>query len=189
MGERLGGRLLIAAPALRDPNFAGTVVALCHHDAEGAMGIVINRPHERIQVADIVAELMQDRAQEARSCEHLQVPVFFGGPVEPARGFVLHDDQSAFAATMPVAEGVALTASRDVLQALIDAPPRRFLVALGYAGWAPGQLEAELKENAWLIAPMDTEILFSVSPRQRWKQALGRIGIDPAHLSSQGGHA
>ncbi len=190
MAERalsLGGRLLVASPGMQDPNFRETVVVMVHHDAEGAMGLVVNRPHPSLTVARLLDDLGIEPREEARPA--LETPVFHGGPVEPARGFVLHEARMSFAATMPVTEELAITASRDALEAMAAEPPARFLVAVGYAGWAAMQLEGELGEDAWIVAPMDAALVFELPPERRWRAALASVGIDPAGWIREGGHA
>ncbi len=183
----LRGRLLVASPGMQDPNFRETVIVMAHHDREGAMGLVVNRPHPTLTVARLLADLDLAVQEEARTA--LEVPVFYGGPVEPARGFVLHESSQSFAATMPITEELAITASRDALEAMAKHPLPRFLVAVGYAGWAPMQLENELKEDAWIIAPLDLGLVFELPPAKRWHAALASVGVDPAGWMREGGHA
>lgn len=183
----LRGKLLVASPGMQDPNFQETVIVMAHHDREGAMGIVINRPHPTLTVARLLEDLEMAPRPEAQAA--LTAPVYYGGPVEPARGFVLHEASQSFAATMPINEELAISASRDALEVLAESPPRHFLVAVGYAGWAPMQLEGELKEDAWIVAPLDLALVFDTAPAERWHRALASIGIDPASWMREGGHA
>ena len=190
----LNNHLLIAMPGMQDPSFAHTLTYICQHSAEGAMGLVVNRS-AHLQLADVLEQLgisIDDRRVLDR------VQVFAGGPVQPDRGFVLHtplpprENSTPLDSTVQLTEALSLTTSRDVLPMLADAEhgPSRALLALGYAGWGAGQLEQELRENAWLtIAVDDLAILFDHPAEERWQLAVGKLGIDPAHLSWQSGHA
>ncbi len=183
MTESLAGRLLIAAPHMDDPNFRKTVVLICHHDEDGAMGLVINRPHATLKLAMIFEEagISAEPGIDA-------LPVYLGGPVEPTRGFVLHRAGEHFAATMDVPSGFALSASRDALEAAATGKLAPFLFALGYAGWAPQQLEGELKANVWLVAEASSELVFREAAHRRWDKAIASLGIDP-RLLGEGGQA
>ncbi len=175
---------LIAMPALEDPNFSHTVTYLCQHSAEGALGIVINRPLN-MQLKEIFDSMEITLEEESVA----QIPVFFGGPVQPERGFILHSPIGAWEGTLTVGKDIGLTASRDILMAIAcGRGPEKILVALGYAGWGAGQLEQEMMDNAWLTVPADSEILFDLPPVERWKAAAARIGIDLDLLSTQAGH-
>lgn len=179
------GKCLIAMPSMADPNFARTVVYVCAHTPEGAMGLVINRAFPQLSFPDILEQL---DIEPTAACEEIRV--HFGGPVEAARGFVLHSAEYTQAATLMVNDAVALTATTDVLRAIAHgAGPRRSLMALGYAGWDGGQLDSELRENAWLIVDADEDLLFSNGLDTKWTAALGRLGIDPAMLSDTAGNA
>lgn len=181
----IAGKCLIAMPSMSDPNFNRTVVYVCAHTPEGAMGLVINRAFAQLSFPDILEQL---GIESTPACEHIRV--HFGGPVEAARGFVLHSAEYAQSATLLVNDAVALTATTDVLRAMAEGSgPRRSLMALGYAGWSPGQLDAELKENAWLTVDADEDLLFGQALDAKWNAALGRLGIDPAMLSDTAGHA
>lgn len=181
----LSDQLLIAMPAMTDPRFDRTVTYICEHGPEGALGIVINRPLG-ISLGTVLAQLeleCSDAATRART-------VFFGGPVLPERGFVLHDSGRKFDSTLRVNERFSVTTSRDVLAAIaVGNGPRQSLVALGYAGWSAGQLEAELSDNAWLSAPADPSLVFDTPADQVWDRAARSIGADPARLSGAAGHA
>jgi putative transcriptional regulator len=181
----LGDQLLIAMPAMADPHFDHAVTYICEHGPEGALGIVINRPLG-LTLGAVLSQLelgCDDPATRART-------VFFGGPVLPERGFVLHDSGSRFDSTLRVNERFSVTTSRDVLAAIADGRgPQQALIALGYAGWSAGQLEAELADNAWLSAPADPLLVFDTPPEQRWDRAARSIGADPARLSGAAGHA
>ncbi|WP_263143151.1 YqgE/AlgH family protein [Pseudomonas sp. RIT-PI-AD] len=177
--------LLIAMPHMADPNFAQTLIYLVEHSDEGAMGLVINRPNG-LTLGDVLEQLRPDYQPTAR-CQSL--PIYSGGPVQTDRGFVLHPAGQRFQATLELGE-LALSTSQDVLFAIADGSgPARSLVALGYAGWDAGQLDAELADNAWLTCPADAEILFELPAEQRLNAAANRLGITLGLLTSQAGHA
>ncbi len=177
--------MLIAMPQMRDPRFMRTVVYVCAHSAEGAMGLVINRLFEALSFPELLEQL---DIEAASGCEDL--PVHFGGPVEAGRGFVLHSADYTTEGTMMVDDSVALTATVDVLKAIAEARgPARCLLALGYAGWSPGQLDSEILENVWLNVPADPDLLFGTDMEHKWEQAISKIGIDLNMLSGEAGHA
>ncbi len=181
----LTGHFLIAMPGMPDPRFNRAVVYLCAHNADGAMGLVINRLFEPLSFKELMSQLSIKVGDYSRD-----VKVHFGGPVESGRGFVLHSDDYAGEGTMPVAKGVALTATVDILKSLAEGQgPKRCFLALGYAGWAPGQLDAELQANGWLHAEGDADLLFDGEIDTKWEKVLGRLGIRPEMLSSEAGHA
>jgi len=181
----LTDQLLIAMPAMTDPNFAHTVTYICEHSAEGALGIVVNRPLGLTLGA--VLEQLELSPKDAALGGQI---VYFGGPVLPERGFVLHDSGSRFDSTLKVNERLSVTTSRDVLAAMAEgAGPRQALVALGYAGWGAGQLEAELADNAWLSVPADPILIFGTPVAKRWDAAARAIGFDPAQLAGGSGRA
>lgn len=184
--ESLAGRLLIAMPGISDPRFERAVVVVCIHSSSHAMGVRVNQPLEDTTVGAVLSRL--EVQGPARNPHQL---VLHGGPVETERGFVLHsDDYEAPGSTMQIGEGLRLTATREVLQALADpSGPARSLLALGYAGWGPGQLETELRENVWLTAPLDLDLLFDENHDAKWDRALARMGIAASHLSGQTGRA
>ncbi|WP_433860937.1 YqgE/AlgH family protein [Pseudomonas thivervalensis] len=176
---------LIAMPHMADPNFAHTLTYIVEHTANGAMGLVINRPQE-LNLADILEQLRPE-IEPPLLCQH--VPIFIGGPVQTDRGFVLHPSGPKFQATVDL-DGVSLSTSQDVLFAIADGVgPAKSLIALGYAGWEPGQLEAELADNAWLTCPFDADILFNTSSELRLEAAASRLGVNLSLLTSQAGHA
>jgi len=178
-------QFLIAMPHMADPNFAQTLTYVVEHTADGAMGLVINRPQE-LNLADILEQLRPDIEPPA-ACQ--DVPIYIGGPVQTDRGFVLHPSGPTFQATVELGE-IALSTSQDVLFAIADGVgPPQHLITLGYAGWDAGQLEAELADNAWLTCPFDASILFAVSSEQRLNAAAARLGVDLNLLTSQAGHA
>lgn len=183
----LAGALLIAMPGIGDPRFEQAVVLLCAHSADHALGVRLNLPAQGLTLTDLLARLnVEGRPRDPDQ------PVLLGGPVEQERGYVLHsDDYEAAGVTMKVAPGVRLTATRDVLEAMTDrhVAPRRAVLALGYAGWGPGQLEAELVQNVWLTGPADPELVFGQAHADKWRRALAAIGVRPDALSVQGGRA
>ncbi len=181
----LAGQLLIATPAMEDPRFAQTVIFLCEHSEKGAMGLVINRPLESPSFADLLRQLNIDPVPPARS-----IRLCSGGPVDMARGFVLHSADWTGEGSLPLAGGLALTASLDVLRAIAGGGgPKQGILALGYAGWGPGQLDGELQQNAWLAAPADPTLLFDEADDTKWRRAFAALHIDPLLLSNAVGHA
>lgn len=180
----LNNQFIIAMPNLADPDFFHTVTYLCQHNAEGALGIVINRSAE-MKLGDIFKQ-MKIRVTSPVASEAL---VFAGGPVHQDRGFVLHTTGGDWDATMAVSESISLTTSRDVIEAIADGKgPEQYLVALGYAGWGEGQLEQEILANAWLNTPNSKYILFDTPINKRWQAAAEQIGIDINQLTTQAGH-
>ena len=185
--EFLNGRLLIAMPGIEDPRFEQALVLVCAHTPEHAMGITLNRPLDGVTVPDLLSRLGVQT-----SIELAPQLVLAGGPVERERGFVLHtDDFRAPDSTVPVADGISLTATRDVLQAMGDpvVRPRQSTLALGYAGWGPGQLEREIRENVWLTCDVDERLIFDDEHASKWSRALAKLGVSAATLSSQSGSA
>lgn len=182
----LGGKLLIATPMIGDPRFDRSVILMCDHSDEHAMGIIINKPVSGLRLPELFDQLGIETDTTAPDRA-----VLLGGPVERDRGFVLHsNDFAADGSTLPVSAGIGLTATKDILEAIAsDHPPRRSILALGYAGWGPGQLEDELTANAWLVADPDEALIFSDTNDDKWEKALAIIGISPEHLSSLSGHA
>ena len=182
----LTGQLLIAMPQMLDPRFARSVVYVCaHSENEGAMGLVVNKLFEALTMDELFTHLKLDPGPLGRSR-----PVCFGGPVEPGRGFVLHTADYREEATLVVTDGLAVTATLDILRAIGRGDgPRHSLLALGYAGWAPGQLDAEMQANGWLSAPADAELVFDPDFEGKWQRALGKLGIDLTLLSTEAGHA
>ncbi|MDT8438335.1 MAG: YqgE/AlgH family protein [Wenzhouxiangellaceae bacterium] len=178
-------QFLIAMPGLNDPNFDHGVTLMCQHDDEGAVGITINRNSD-LTLLDVMAQLGIRCEDEAIANQ----PVLYGGPVQQERGFVLHSDECRWDATSEVAPGILITSSRDVLEAIAEhRGPKKFLVALGYAGWSPGQLEDELRDNAWLSVLADSSIVFDAPVEERWNRAVAALGIDASRLQPLGGHA
>lgn len=189
----LDGQLLIAMPGIGDPRFDHTVIYLCAHSEQGAMGIIINKTAPMMRFGDLIGQLDVHPDDEAiePSDELMEMPVLYGGPVEQGRGFVLHSgDYFTADSSLPVAENVALTATIDILRAMASGRgPHRAIIALGYAGWAPGQLENEIQHNGWLTCDADNDLLFDLGYDERYEAALRKLGIDPAMLSSDAGHA
>jgi putative transcriptional regulator len=186
MSDTLAGKLLVAMPGIGDPRFDRTVIVLCAHDAEHAMGVVINRPKDELTLSDVLDHL--GLGTEGDAAERT---VLDGGPVRPDRGYVLHsDDFAAGDATQNVAPGVRLTATRDVLEAVARAgAPEHFVLALGCAGWGAGQLEDELKHNAWQIVDFDNAIVFDDAHDNKWERAIRSLGFDPSQLATEAGSA
>jgi len=183
----LSGQLLIAMPGIGDPRFERAVLLVCTHDQEHAMGLAVNHPVAGLTLPDLLDKLDIPDAEAADPDL-----VLLGGPVERERGFVLHtDDYPSSDSSLPVAPGLSLTATRDVLAAMAAHrnAPRRALVALGYAGWAAGQLEDEIRNNVWLTCPPDEDLLFGADHEGKWARALAKIGIDPKFLSAEAGRA
>jgi len=189
----LDGKLLIAMPGIGDNRFDRSVVYLCAHSDEGAMGIVVNKIADDISFDDLLSKLdiLPDEPGIELPKKDLDIPVHFGGPVESGRGFVLHTaDYFVDESTLPIDEQVGLTATLNILRAIVTGQgPRRALLALGYAGWGPGQLEREIQANGWLHCDADETLLFETDLDTKYDSALAKIGIDPAMLSSEAGHA
>lgn len=184
-GGLLTGQLLIAMPGMNTSHFVQTVIYLCAHTADGAMGLVVNRPLAAPSFDDLLQQLDVAPVPPARRIE-----LFRGGPVDSARGFVLHTTDWTGDGSLLVDDGVALTASLDVLKVIAEGGgPARGLLALGYAGWGPGQLDQELQENAWLTAPASIDLLFDRDHETKWRRAMAVLKVDPLLLSGRAGHA
>lgn len=180
----LTDHFLISMPGMMDPVFSRCLMYICEHHDQGALGLVVNRPIA-MNLASMLGEIGIDSSGESFE----KVPVYFGGPVEMERGFVLHMPVGQWQSTIAVSESMGLTTSRDILQSIGQGEgPHQALVALGYAGWAPGQLEHELSQNAWLSTKASSEILFEVPPEERLPAALKMLGINWANLSDSAGH-
>ena len=189
----LDGQMLIAMPAMSDERFARSVIYVCAHSSEGAMGIVVNHPARNIKFPDLLVQL-----DVIPASERIELPgraegvkVLKGGPVETGRGFVLHSaDFFIENSTLPIDEGICLTATLDILKAIACGDgPASAILALGYAGWAPGQLEHEIQENGWLHCAADSELVFGTDIDSKYDKALRKIGIELGMLSSEAGHA
>ena len=191
-GPYLDGQLLIAMPGMSDPRFDRSVIYMCAHSEQGAMGLIINKTTPMMSFGDLLAQLdiLPGEAAEPPR-ELMAMPVLYGGPVEQGRGFVLHtSDYFAANSSLPVSETVALTATVDILRAMAGGRgPERAILALGYSGWAPGQLENEIQNNGWLTCAADDELLFGINFDSRYVAALRKLKIDPAMLSSESGRA
>lgn len=182
----LTGQLLVAMPAMEDPRFHRAVIYVCAHSAEGAMGLIVNKPMEDLKFTDILVQLKI--TARAEGCEDIHV--HRGGPVEVQRGFVLHSADYQKGGTVMVNDDVGLSATTEILKDIAEGQgPRQNLMALGYSGWGPDQLDDEIKRNAWLCVPADPAFLFSDSDELKWDQALARLGIAAHRLSSEAGHA
>jgi len=189
----LDGKLLIAMPSMTDPRFHKAVIYLCAHSEDGAMGITVNQLAEHITFDKLLEQL------DIETCENdgaIRLPaenmaVHTGGPVETGRGFVLHTtDYSSDDSTLEIDESVSLTATIDILRAIASGKgPARSLLALGYAGWAPGQLEREIQSNGWLICPSDKDIIFDAAIETKYDRAMAKLGVHPSFLVSDAGHA
>ncbi|MBI1395571.1 MAG: YqgE/AlgH family protein [Betaproteobacteria bacterium] len=176
---------LIAMPSMADPNFSKTLTYVCEHNEQGALGVVVNRPID-MTLGALFAQIELDLTDN----ELLNQPVYYGGPVQVDRGFVLHRPLGEWQSTLAVADEIGLTTSRDILQAVAEGRgPEDLLVSLGYAGWAPGQLEEEIKQNAWLTVVARPGLIFGMQPEERFAAAMDLLGISPAFLSDEAGHA
>ena len=181
----LAGQMLIAMPQMRDARFSRAVVYLCAHTKEGAMGLVINRMFDGLSFPDLLEQLS---IEPTPLCDPIKI--HFGGPVEAGRGFVLHSTDYVQETTLVVNDDVGLTATIDVLKAIANgAGPNRSLLALGYAGWAAGQLDNEIRDNAWLSVEPDEDLLFGTDLDHKWERAIAKIGVDFSMLSGEAGHA
>ena len=189
----LDGQMLIAMPTMGDERFTRSVIYVCAHSTEGAMGIIVNQPAANIKFPDLLVQL-----EVIPAAERIELPtkagdvkVLKGGPVETGRGFVLHSaDFFIENSTLPIDEDICLTATLDILKAIARGNgPASAILALGYAGWAPGQLEHEIQENGWLHCTADPELIFGADTGGKYEKALRKIGIDLSHLSNQAGHA
>jgi putative transcriptional regulator len=188
----LDGQMLIAMPTMGDERFARSVIYVCAHSTEGAMGIVINQPAANISFPDLLVQLdVVPAADLIQVAPRASIQVLKGGPVDTQRGFVLHSSDFFIEnSTLPIDEGICLTATLDILKAIArGSGPRSAILALGYAGWAPGQLENEIQHNGWLHCPADADLIFGPDTGGKYQMALKKIGIDLAMLSSEAGHA
>lgn len=190
--ETLDGQFLIAMPGMGDARFEKTVIFICAHSAEGAMGFVVNKTLDAPSIPDFLSQLNIVNGEEIQKIPEtiLQAPLYRGGPVEPGRGFVLHSPEYTSETTLPVSDGVSLTATLEILRAIATGKgPSKILLALGYSGWAGGQLEEEIASNGWLTAPSQNSILFDCDNAMKYSEALKMLGVDPALLSGDIGHA
>jgi putative transcriptional regulator len=191
--QYLDGQLLIAMPGIGDQRFDHSVIYLCAHSESGAMGIIVNKKLQEMSFAELLARLaiVENKERALMPEAAREIPVQYGGPVEPARGFVLHSpDYQSTDATLPIDEQFALTATLDILRAIAGGEgPQRALLALGYSGWGPGQLEVEIQHNGWLSCEADDDLVFGHDFENKYSLALQKIGVDPSKLSSISGHA
>ena len=179
------GQLLIAMPGMRDEQFYKTVIYVCAHTDDGAMGLILNQVIKGLSFPNLLEQLGIEEVEKDQT-----VPIHFGGPVESGRGFVLHSNDYQRDATLEVDAGVSLTATIDVLKAIAGGSgPKQSLLALGYAGWGPGQLDDEIRANGWLQAPADMDLIFGGNDVNKWELSIAKIGVDPGMLSDEVGHA
>ena len=196
-GSTLEGQLLIAMPRMTDRRFQRSVIYMCAHSDQGAMGLIVNQNAEHIDFPDLlerlglVAEIFTGSGTIELPDELLDIPVHVGGPVDSGRGFVLHSsDYFVQDSTLQILDGVCLTATLDILRAMATGKgPKHTLLALGYAGWSPGQLESEIQANGWLHCPADMDLIFDADNESKYARAMAKIGIDPSHLVADAGHA
>ncbi len=191
--DTLEGQFLIAMPSMADNRFEHSVIYICSHSQQGAMGLIVNQVAKHLSLEELLIQLdiVEDDNAIRLPAQVRDMDVYKGGPVEVERGFVLHsDDFQLNQSTLSIDNGICLTATLEILRALAEgAGPRQAMLALGYAGWGPGQLEEEIQANGWLTAPADPEILFDRDSEHKWQRALGSLGIDPAMVFSDAGHA
>lgn len=182
----LEGKLLIAMPGMGDPRFDRSVVFLCSHDDEGAMGLIINKPSAEVTFAALMEQLKLTTADRLP-----EIPIYFGGPVEMGRGFILHSRaEYQNASTLAIDEHVGMTATLDILEDIATGQgPEHVILALGYSGWGPGQLESEIMENGWLTCDASPDLIFGATNEDKWSAALASLGVDPLTLSSSAGRA
>lgn len=181
----LKDRFLIALPALQDPNFKRSVTYLCEHSAEGTMGIIINRLSS-LQLSDVLQHMEIEETPQTPS----DLPIHIGGPVQEERGFLIHTPPKRWDSTLVITDELAITTSRDILKAIARGEgPDEVLIALGYAGWGPGQLEQELQQDSWLVGPASREIIFHTPVEKRWEAAAELTGVDMNRITSTAGHA
>jgi len=180
----LTGHLLVAMPTMEDPRFARSVVYLCAHSREGAMGIVVNKVMDNISFGDLLEQLKIEAGPPPERLVH------YGGPVESGQGFILHSADYRHDSSLVIDGRYALTTTVDILRAMVDGcGPRHSIFALGYAGWAPGQLDDEIQANGWLHLPADDSAIFTLAPDSKWQYCMRRIGIDSGRLATESGHA
>ncbi|QUJ67024.1 YqgE/AlgH family protein [Photobacterium sp. GJ3] len=185
----LTNHFLVAMPSLQDPHFKRSVVYVCEHNDEGAMGIVINLPID-VSVGSMLDQIEVERDLPLAHPDSLKKPVMLGGPVAGDRGFILHNSKASYSSSLNVTDDIQMTTSKDILPLLgTKDEPSKYLVALGYAGWTAGQLEQELAENSWLTMEADPVVVFETPISERWDKAVAKLGIHSANLSSEVGHS
>ena len=184
--QSLQNCLLVAMPGMTDPLFSRSVTYICEHNAEGAMGIMLNHPLS-VNVSGLLKQL---EIAFDESTDNAKQPVCNGGPVSHDRGFVLHTPKTGYASSIQLNDELMVTTSKDILSELTsEQAPDKFLLALGYAGWSAGQLEQEIADNSWLVIPTDNRIIFDVPYKEKWQSATEKLGIRSYQLSTQAGHA
>lgn len=180
----MAGKFLVASPSLNDSCFTRSVIYMCAHDQMGAMGVIINYPIENVKICDVMDQL------NIKPLSGSNLPVYFGGPTENNRGFIIHSDDFMAAGAVCHNDGVVVTSNAEVLQAIANEQgPRNALLALGYAGWSPRQLEAEIESGSWIIVSATKQLLFNTDSDMKWELAIASLGFDIGHLSSTVGHA
>ncbi|EKO3638618.1 YqgE/AlgH family protein [Vibrio metschnikovii] len=185
----LTNHFLVAMPSMQDPYFKRSVIYVCEHNEEGAMGLMINAPID-ITVSGMLKQVEIEPAYPHSREQSLKKPVFNGGPISEDRGFVLHRMKDHYESTMKMTDDIAVTTSKDILCVLgTEAEPNGYIVALGYSGWSPGQLEQELTDNSWLTIEADADLIFDTPVHEKWQKAIQKLGINPAQLAPQSGHA
>lgn len=185
----LSGQLLLAMPGMGDPRFQRAVIFVCAHDEKGAMGLVINQPLPGLKFTQLLTRL-QIGAEAKAELGDVNIPVMSGGPVENTRGFLLHSAEFRQSDTVQINDTVCVTGTVDALRAIAAGKgPRHMLFVLGYAGWGPGQLDEEIRQNAWLTVEADANLLFHAAPEEKWDLAVSKLGVDPAMLSGAAGQA
>jgi putative transcriptional regulator len=181
----LTGQFLLAMPHMQDPRYEKAVIYICGHDINGAMGLVVNK-----HLGDLTLKGLLDYLHLPQESIRRDLPIYFGGPVDTGRGFVLHSDDFTHPGTVKLGNHIALTATVDVLQAIAEGDgPKECLLAMGYVGWGPGQLDSELHSNRWLQVEADPEILFEISIEKKWEKAIAKLGVTPESLSDEFGQA
>jgi putative transcriptional regulator len=181
----LTGQFLLAMPHMQDPRYEKTVIYICGHDLNGAMGLVVNK-----HLGDLTLKGLLEYLNLPQESIRRDLPIYFGGPVDTGRGFVLHSDDFTHPGTVPLGHHIALTATVDVLQSIAQGGgPKECLLAMGYVGWGPGQLDSELHSNRWLQVEGDSEILFQTSIEKKWEKAIAKLGVTPESLSDEFGQA
>lgn len=185
----LTNHFLVAMPSMQDPYFKRSVIYVCEHNEEGAMGLMINAPID-ITISGMLKQVEIEPAYPQSRDQSLKKPVFNGGPISEDRGFVLHRTKDHYESTLRMTDDISVTTSKDILAVLgTEAEPSGYLVTLGYSGWSPGQLEKELTENSWLTIEADAELIFNTPVHEKWYKAIQKLGIDPVQLAPQSGHA
>lgn len=188
----LEGQLLVAMPKMGDARFEKTVIYICAHSAEGSMGFIINRPLETPRPKDFLTQLsiVSEKEVDKIPASLIASDLYSGGPVEPGRGFVLHSSEYEGQSTIKVAKDLYLTATLEILREIaVGRGPKKYILALGYSGWSAGQLEDEISSNGWLVTSADSKLIYSDNHEAKYNQVMNSMGIDPALLSSDAGHA